>query len=33
MALSTLALFVSAIIIRRKLSSFVVTHHRGRVVA
>jgi hypothetical protein len=32
-ALSTLALFVTAIIIRRTLSSFVVAHHRGRVVA
>jgi hypothetical protein len=32
-ALSTLALFVAAIIIRRMLSSFVVVHQRGRVVA
>jgi hypothetical protein len=31
-ALSTLALFVDAIIIRRMLSSFVVAHHCGRVV-
>jgi hypothetical protein len=31
--LSTLALFVAAIIIRRTLSSFVVAHRRGRVVA
>jgi hypothetical protein len=33
MALSTLALFVAAIIIRRTFSSFVVAHRRGRVVA
>jgi hypothetical protein len=33
MALSTLALFVAAIIIRRTLSSFVIAHHRGHVVA
>jgi hypothetical protein len=32
-ALSTLALFVTAIVIRRTLLSFVVTHRRGRVVA
>jgi hypothetical protein len=32
-ALSTLALFVAAIIIRRTLSLFVVAHRRGRVVA
>jgi hypothetical protein len=32
-ALSTLALFVAAIVIRRTLSSFVVAHLRGRVVA
>jgi hypothetical protein len=31
-ALSTLALFVTAIIIRRTLSSFVVVHRRGHVV-
>jgi hypothetical protein len=31
-ALSTLTLFVAAIIIRRTLSSFVVTHRRGHVV-
>jgi hypothetical protein len=33
MDLSTLALFVAAIIIRHTLSSFVVAHRRGRVVA
>jgi hypothetical protein len=33
MDLSTLALFVAAIIIRRTLLSFVVAHRRGRVVA
>jgi hypothetical protein len=32
-ALSTLALFVAAIIIRCMLLSFVVAHRRGRVVA
>jgi hypothetical protein len=32
-ALSTLALFVAAIVIRRTLSSFVVAHRRGHVVA
>jgi hypothetical protein len=32
-ALSTLALFVAAIIIRRTHSSFIVAHRRGRVVA
>jgi hypothetical protein len=32
-ALAILALFVAAIIIRRTLLLFVVTHHRGRVVA
>jgi hypothetical protein len=31
-ALSTLALFVAAIIIRRTLSSFVIAHCCGRVV-
>jgi hypothetical protein len=31
--LSTLALFVAAIVIRRMLSSFVVAHRCGRVVA
>jgi hypothetical protein len=31
-ALSTLTLFVAAIIIRRMLSLFVVAHRRGRVV-
>jgi hypothetical protein len=31
--LSTLALFVAAIVIRRTLLSFVIAHHRGRVVA
>jgi hypothetical protein len=32
MALSTLALFIAAIIIRRTLLSFVDAHHRGHVV-
>jgi hypothetical protein len=32
-ALSTLALFVAALVIHRTLSSFVVAHRRGRVVA
>jgi hypothetical protein len=32
-ALSTLALFIASIIIRRTLSSFVVTHRHGCVVA
>jgi hypothetical protein len=32
-ALSTLALFIAAIIIRRMLSSFVAAHHHGCVVA
>jgi hypothetical protein len=32
-ALSTLALFVAAIIIRHALSLFVVTHRHGHVVA
>jgi hypothetical protein len=32
-ALSTLALFIAAIVIRRKLSLFVVAHRRGHVVA
>jgi hypothetical protein len=32
-ALSTLALFVAAIVIHRTLLSFVVTHRCGRVVA
>jgi hypothetical protein len=32
-ALAILALFVTAITIRRTPSSFVVTHRRGRVVA
>jgi hypothetical protein len=32
-ALSTLTLFVAAIIIRRTLLSFVVPHRQGRVVA
>jgi hypothetical protein len=32
-ALSTLALFVAAIVIRRTLSLFVVAHRRGHVVA
>jgi hypothetical protein len=31
--LSTLALFVAAIVIRRTLSSFVVAHRCGHVVA
>jgi hypothetical protein len=31
--LSTLALFVAAIVIHRTLSSFVVAHRCGRVVA
>jgi hypothetical protein len=31
--LSTLALFVAAIVIRRTLLLFVVAHRRGRVVA
>jgi hypothetical protein len=32
-ALTILALFVTAITIRRTLSSYVVAHRRGRVVA
>jgi hypothetical protein len=32
-ALSTLALFIAAIVIRRTLLLFVVAHHRGCVVA
>jgi hypothetical protein len=32
-ALSTLALFIAAIAIRRTLSSFIVTHRCGPVVA
>jgi hypothetical protein len=32
-ALSTLALFVAAVVICRTLSSFVVAHHHGHVVA
>jgi hypothetical protein len=32
-ALAILALFITAITIRRTLSSFVVAHRRGRVVA
>jgi hypothetical protein len=31
-ALAALAIFVVALIIARTLSSFVVPHHRGRVV-
>jgi hypothetical protein len=31
-ALAALFLFVAALIIRRTLLSFVITHHRGRVV-
>jgi hypothetical protein len=31
-ALAALAIFVVALIIARTLSSFVIAHHRGRVV-